>query len=74
VQFAIMTWVNTGASVGSINGVLDKDNLGQLPSLSKNGHWADVGTVDETLAPWSNEAKAAIAEHGYFLVSGTSKP
>jgi hypothetical protein len=72
MQFAIMQWLNNGASVGSIYGILDKDNPGQLPTLSRAGYWSDVREVDESQVPYAGEAKKSIAEHGYYLTSGTS--
>ena len=68
MQFAVMTWVSDNVKVGSIFGVLDKDNPGDLPDPSSVGHWADFREIDESRAPWADEAKEAIAEHGYYLM------
>ena len=63
-----MTWVSDNVGVGSIFGIVDKDSPGQLPTPSPSGHWADFREIDESRAPWANEAKEKIAKHGYCLM------
>ena len=68
MQFAVMTWVSDNVKVGSLFGIVDKDKPGQLPTPSAAGHWADFKEIDESRAPWADDAKEAIAEHGYYLM------
>jgi hypothetical protein len=73
MQFAVMVWVpsNDSAKLGSIFGVLDKSNPGELPTLSPQGYWADFRAVDESRFKFAAEAKKAIAQHGYYLLGAS---
>jgi len=67
MEFILMKLVGQSIRPGSIFGILDKDNPGQLPP-APGGYWSDHGTMTEENFPFAVEAKQAIAKSGYFLV------
>jgi hypothetical protein len=69
--FAVMQWVGGAVKGQSIFGVLDKDKPGKLPQPSPDGHWADFRTIDEGRFKFTEEAKVAISERGYFLMGAS---
>ena len=68
MQFAVMKWVGITAKSGTIFAVLDKNNPAQLPMLTPEGHWEDFRVIDEARFKFTEEAKKAIADSGYFLI------
>jgi hypothetical protein len=68
MEFILMKLVGQGIRPGSIFGILDKDNPGQLPP-APGGYWSDHGAMTEENFPFAAEAKQAIAKSGYFLVA-----
>ncbi|MGA2794077.1 MAG: hypothetical protein ABSE69_11165 [Roseiarcus sp.] len=75
MRFAIMTWVPSGdnAQVGTIFGILDNDKPGTLPLLP-HGHWEHYLIVDEQAFKFVEEARKAIAQHGYYLFGAGVTP
>ena len=73
MQFAVMVWVisNDSAKLGSIFGVLDKSNPGELPTISPQGYWAEFQVVEESRFKFAADAKKAIAQHGYYLLGAS---
>jgi hypothetical protein len=67
MEFVLMKLVGQSIRPGSIFGILDKDNPGQLPP-APGGYWSDHGAMTEENFPFAAEAKQAIAKSGYFLV------
>jgi hypothetical protein len=67
MEFILLKLVGRSIRPGSIFGILDKDNPGQLPP-APGGYWSDHGTMTEENFPFAVEAKQAIAKSGYFLV------
>jgi hypothetical protein len=67
MEFILMKLVGQSIRPGSIFGILDKDNPGQLPP-APGGYWSDHGTMTDENFPFAAEAKQAIAKSGYFLV------
>ena len=67
MEFILMKLVGQSIRPGSIFGILDKDNPGQLPP-APGGRWSDHGTMTDENFPFAAEAKQAIAKSGYFLV------
>jgi hypothetical protein len=75
MRFAIMTWVPSGdsAKIGTIFGVLDHDAPGELPRLP-GGEWEHYHVAEERTFKFAEEAKKAIAQHGYFLLGAGVAP
>ena len=75
MRFAIMTWVPTSdsAKIGTIFGILDNDAPGDLPQLP-GGYWKDYHIADERTFKFAEEAKKAIAQHGYYLLGAGVTP
>jgi hypothetical protein len=67
MEFVLMKLVGQSIRPGSIFGILDKDNPGQLPP-PPGGYWSDHGAMTEQNFPFAAEAKQAIAKSGYSLV------
>lgn len=68
MQFAVLMWVSDNTKVGSVFGVVDDDKRGPLPNPSAGGHWAGFRTIDDTRFKFAEDAKRAIARHGYYLM------
>ena len=75
MRFAIMTWVPTidNAKIGTIFGILDNDAPGNLPLLP-NGYWEHYHIADERTLKFAEEARKAIALHGYYLLGAGVTP
>ena len=75
MRFAIMTWVPTSdnARIGTIFGILDNDAPGDLPLLP-NGRWEHYHIADEGTVKFAEEARKAIAHHGYYLLGAGVTP
>jgi hypothetical protein len=75
MRFATMMWVPTrdNAKVGTIFGILDTDAPGVLPLLP-DGHWEHYHIADERTFKFAEEAKKAIAQHGYYLLGAGETP
>lgn len=72
MRFAIMQWVGKSTKSESVFGVIDETvKKPVLPMLSDNGHWADFRLIDESRFLFAKEAKAAIAENGYYLMGAS---
>ena len=75
MRFAIMTWVpnSDNAKIGTIFGILDNDAPGDLPLLP-GGHWEHYHLADERTLKIAEEARKAIAQHGYYLLGAGVTP
>jgi len=75
MRFAIMTWVPTSdnAKSGTIFGILNNDAPGTLPLLP-SGHWELYRIADEPTLMSADEARQAIAHHGYYLLGAGATP
>lgn len=70
MRFEIFSWVSNVDSPGSgsILGIVDKDNPCPLPAISAQGYWSEFRSIDERQFKFAEDAKKAIALHGFYLM------
>ena len=73
MRFAIMTWVPSSDNAKIGTGILDNEAPGDLPLLP-GGHWEHYHLADERTLKIAEEARKAIAQHGYYLLGAGETP
>ncbi len=75
MRFAIMTWVpsSDNAKIGTIFAIVNNDAPADLP-LFPGGHWERYHIADERTLKFAEEARKAIAQHGYYLLGAGETP
>lgn len=69
MRLAIMTWTTDGddARSGTLFGVVDAARSELLPMPGSDGHWNLYKTVDSSLFHLNDDARAGLAQRGYYL-------
>jgi hypothetical protein len=65
-----MGWVSETARPHSIFGILDRDQLNEIPPLEEEGSWEELRDLEPKLVPDAERAGQAIAQAGYYLIGG----
>jgi hypothetical protein len=68
MKFAIKHWVSDDTRPTSIFAVANKDIPVNLPTPTGSGRWVEFSDVEESQFLLVEDAKACIAEHGYYLM------
>jgi hypothetical protein len=68
MKFSIQHWVSDNTKPTSIFAVIDKDTQTSLPAPTGLGSWVEFCELEESQFLLAKDAKACIAEHGYYLM------
>ncbi len=69
-NWVLVGWVSETARPHSIFGILDRDQLNEIPPLEEEGHWTEMRSLEPKLVPDAERAGQAIARVGYYLIGG----
>jgi hypothetical protein len=69
-NWVLMNWVSETARPHSIFGILDRDQLSEIPPLEEEGRWEEMRDLEPKLAPDAERASQATTRSGYYLIGG----
>jgi hypothetical protein len=72
-KWVLMEWVSENARPQSIFGILDRDQLPELPAIEQEGRWQEIHELEPKLVPDVERAQQAISRAGYYLIGGAER-